>query len=74
MILYTTMPQELIFQDSNDSFTKQTILEHNGLSLVVEPVSTNQCRIVQVLSTNPYDFLNEAYTPGAIITLAPSIN
>lgn len=71
MILYTTMPQELIFQETNESYTKQTIVEVNGLSLVVEPLPYHQCRIIQVLSTNPYDFLNDAYAPGSILMLKP---
>jgi len=71
MIIYTTMPPELIFQENNEAFERQSIIEINGLSLVVEPLSNNQCRVVQVLSTNPYDFLNEAYTPGAILMLKP---
>ncbi|EKN63941.1 YlzJ-like family protein [Schinkia azotoformans] len=71
MIMYTTMPHELIFQENLDSYSKQSIINVNGLSLVVEPLSNEECRVVQVLSTNPYDFLNNAYSPGSIIMLKP---
>ncbi|KEF39935.1 YlzJ-like protein [Schinkia azotoformans MEV2011] len=71
MIMYTTMPHELIFQENLDSYSKQSIINVNGLSLVVEPLSNEECRVVQVLSTNPYDFLNKAYSPGSIIMLKP---
>ncbi|HHY74704.1 MAG TPA: hypothetical protein GX497_16055 [Bacillus bacterium] len=71
MIMYTTMPLELIYQENNESFEAQSIIECNGLSLVVEPLPNNQCRVVQVLSTNPYDFLNESYKPGSILMLKP---
>lgn len=71
MIMYTTVPHELIFQENLDSYTKQSIIEINGLSLVVEPLSNAECRVVQVLSTNPYDFLNSAYSPGSILMLKP---
>lgn len=71
MIMYTTMPQELIFQEDVNSYTKQSIIDVNGLSLVVEPISNEECRIVQILSTNPYDFLNNAYSPGSIVMLKP---
>lgn len=73
MILYTTMPQELIFQENNDAYLKQTIIEVNGLSLVVEPISNDQCRVVQLLSTNPNDFLNNAFAPGSVLMLKPYI-
>jgi hypothetical protein len=65
------MPQELIFQEDVNSYTKQSIIDVNGLSLVVEPISNEECRIVQILSTNPYDFLNNAYSPGSIVMLKP---
>lgn len=71
MIMYTTMPHELIFQENLDSYSKQSIIEINGLSLVVEPISNGECRVVQVLSTNPYDFLNNAYAPGSILMMKP---
>ncbi|WP_458413845.1 YlzJ-like family protein [Schinkia sp. CFF1] len=73
MIMYTTMPLELIFQENNDAFTKQSIIELDGLSLVVEAISDKECRIVRIMSTNPYDFLNEAYAPGSIIMLKPQV-
>lgn len=71
MILYTVIPQELIFQEKNDAFEKQSVIELNGLSLVVESISNDQCRIVQLLSTNPNDYLNTSYSPGSIISLKP---
>ncbi|NSL51125.1 YlzJ-like family protein [Calidifontibacillus erzurumensis] len=73
MILYTTMPSELIFQENHQSCSKQTIIEVNGLSLLVEPVSHEECRVIQVLSTNPYDFLNDAIQPGSLLSLKPQI-
>lgn len=73
MILYTTMPHELIFQEDSNSYTKQSIIDVNGLSLVVEPISNEECRVVQVLSTNPYDFLNATYSPGSILMMKPHI-
>ncbi len=73
MIMYTTMPHELIFQENLDAYSKQSIITVNGLSLVVEPISNEECRVVQVLSTNPYDYLNNAYSPGSIIMLKPQI-
>jgi len=73
MILYTTMPEELIFQENNDAYIKQMTIEVNGLTLVVERISSDQCRIVQLLSTNPNDFLNNAFAPGSVLMLKPYI-
>ncbi|WP_102346886.1 YlzJ-like family protein [Bacillus sp. Marseille-P3661] len=71
MILYTTMPQELIFQSEDNTNMSQSTIEMNGLSLVVEQISSQQCRVVQLLSTNPNDYLNASYQPGAILSLKP---
>ncbi|WP_017753815.1 YlzJ-like family protein [Calidifontibacillus oryziterrae] len=71
MIMYTTMPHELIFQENESVFSKRKMMNVNGISLIVEPLSQEECRVVQVLSTNPYDFLYEAYSPGSILSIKP---
>lgn len=71
MIMYTTMPYELIFQGNDEVFSKQTIMNVNGVPLIIESISNEECRVVQILSTNPYDFLNESISPGSILSLKP---
>lgn len=74
MILYTTMPQELVFEEKPAAQQKEKIVQVNGVSLLVEQVTPSQCRIVQLLSTDPNQFLNSAFNPGQVIEMKPSID
>ncbi|MQR88771.1 hypothetical protein GFV16_23175 [Bacillus megaterium] len=69
MILYTMMPQELIFQQSYQQEQSQPkLINHNGIPVVVEENEQKQQQIVRILSTNPQDYLNENYYPGQILS------
>lgn len=52
MILYTTMPQELIFPVENSEYDKTRIIDYNGVSLVVQQTEMNTYQIVRNLSTD----------------------
>ncbi|AUO10871.1 YlzJ-like family protein [Priestia megaterium] len=69
MILYTMMPQELIFQQSYPQEQSQPkLINHNGIPVIVEENEQKQQQIVRILSTNPQDYLNENYYPGQILS------
>ncbi|CAH0153043.1 MULTISPECIES: YlzJ-like family protein [Priestia] len=69
MILYTMMPQELIFQQSYQQEQSQPkLINHNGIPVIVEENEQKQQQIVRILSTNPQDYLNENYYPGQILS------
>ncbi|MDO6847460.1 YlzJ-like family protein [Priestia megaterium] len=69
MILYTMMPQELIFQQSYQQEQSQPkLVNHNGIPVIVEENEQKQQQIVRILSTNPQDYLNENYYPGQILS------
>ncbi|MBN6887223.1 YlzJ-like protein [Cytobacillus horneckiae] len=70
MILYTTMPYDLVYQSESQEYEKQKIINHHGIPLLVEIVSGAECIILQVMSSNPNDFMNETYSPGTKITLS----
>lgn len=69
MILYTIMPQELIYKTPDSEFEKQKVVDVNGVSMIVAENSLKEYQIVRVLSTNPNDFLKEQFTPGSKIHL-----
>lgn len=69
MILYTTMPQELIFPVDNSEYEKQQVVSLNGISFVVMQTETNAYQIVRNLSTDPAHYLNSEYSPGQTINL-----
>ncbi len=67
MILYTTMPQELVFQTPESEFGKQSVVEYGGIPLLVERDENQDYRVVQIMSTDPSHYLNDACCPGAIL-------
>lgn len=69
MILYTTVPQELIFPQDKSQFTKQMNIDIKEGQLVIEAMENQQFRVVRLISSDPMAYLNENYTPGKMISL-----
>lgn len=69
MILYTTVPLELVFPNQTDAFEKQKTINMNGIPLLVECTDSQTIEIVRVLSTDPQHFLDERFSPGRKISL-----
>ncbi|PKR83574.1 YlzJ-like family protein [Heyndrickxia camelliae] len=67
MILYTTVPQELIFPTEASAYGKQEIITYNGIPMMVEKVEEGK-RIIRILSTNPADYMEQSIMPGQIIS------
>jgi hypothetical protein len=70
VILYTTMPQELIFPTEQDAYGKQTMITYKGIPLLVELTDGQSLQIVRVMSSDPQHFLTDACIPGSKISLA----
>jgi hypothetical protein len=64
MILYTIMPEHLIFQTDREEYEKRTMVYYDGIPFLVQKTETNEYEIVQNLSTNPLHFLEQKYAPG----------
>jgi hypothetical protein len=73
MILYTIMPDELIYETPQEEYSKQSVVNYDGVSMVVEQVSNSQCRIVRLLTTDPQAYLNDVYRPGTTFELKPTL-
>jgi hypothetical protein len=67
MILYTTVPYELIFPTEQSEFEKQENLTINGVPMIVEKTEQGK-RIIRILSTDPADYLDNDLMPGQIIS------
>ncbi len=67
MILYTTVPQEVIFPEEAES--KQMVIDIKEGQLMVEQVSNQEFRVVRLISSDPFAYLNDNYTPGKMISL-----
>ena len=58
MILYTTMPQDLIFQTEAMEYGKHTVIDYEGIPLLVEMDDNHDYRVVRVMSSDPDDYLD----------------
>jgi hypothetical protein len=68
MILYTMMPNELIFPPESPMEEKTSLINYQGIPLLVEKTEGLDYRIIRVFSTDPQHFLDERFSPGAKIS------
>ncbi|MCL7746524.1 YlzJ-like family protein [Halalkalibacter alkaliphilus] len=73
MILYTMMPQEMIFPEDDQSYTSQQVISCEAGHLVVEQVNHSQYRVVRLISGNVMNYLDDKYAPGSIIQAKPQL-
>ncbi|KAB2444275.1 YlzJ-like family protein [Bacillus luti] len=66
MILYTIMPEQLVYPADYSQCESQKVVNINGVELMVSEEEHGCYSIVRVLSTNPFDYLE--YEPGQKIT------
>ncbi|MBU9714494.1 YlzJ-like family protein [Evansella tamaricis] len=71
MILYTYQSQESIFPVDDSAFANVEMVDVPGGQLLLErqKESNNQYRIVRLLSTDPYMYLDQRYQPGQFYEL-----
>ena len=72
MIIYSTMPLELIFENFRD-VEKQEIeeVQFGAATMMIEPTGKYEGRIIRLISPNPQDYLNPSYAPGQKIYFRP---
>ncbi|WP_010530681.1 YlzJ-like family protein [Lentibacillus jeotgali] len=66
-MLYTPLSTTDIFPSSDKEFQKRQCVSHNGKQLYVEERDDGQYQVLQLLSTDPNDFMNSDYQPGTIL-------
>ncbi|WP_077617873.1 YlzJ-like family protein [Bacillus sinesaloumensis] len=64
MILYTMMPQELIYPQTETESSNLKYVDIEGVSLAVSQGTNGEYTIERVMSTNPQHFLEGRYAPG----------
>ncbi|MTH51770.1 ribonuclease [Bacillus mangrovi] len=64
MILYTTMPHELIFEGTEKDAPKERMAVVNGVEMIVRPFDDATYEVVRVLSSNPNHYLQDDCMPG----------
>ncbi|MEH7222617.1 YlzJ-like family protein [Bacillus sp. JJ1566] len=69
MILYTMMPHELIYPQTEMENSNLKYIDVNGVSLAVSDSQDGEYTIERVMSTDPQHFLDGRYSPGQKIRL-----
>lgn len=64
MLLYTPLSYEEIFPGEED---RHQLVVYNGRPCYVKKRDDETYELVQLISTDPYDFLRIEFTPGTII-------
>lgn len=74
MIYYTMMPEDLMYPTLEEDYRKQSVIEMNGVQLLVQQSENAQYEIIRILSSNPQDYLKSELCPGQKITMSVSMN
>lgn len=68
MILYTPLSQADIFPNNDEDHPKRQCVSYQGRMLYVEEGDDGSYELLQLLSTDPQDFLSAEFSPGNIFT------
>lgn len=71
MIVYSIVPEDIVFDGIEDFSPDYMDLELNGISMQIEPMNAKQARIVRLYSTDAQDYLNPQFAPGSVINFNP---
>ncbi|WP_257351485.1 YlzJ-like family protein [Pseudalkalibacillus decolorationis] len=69
MILYTMMPSEAIFQTNPSEYEKHSVIEMNGIPVMVERLEDQSCKVVRMMSTDPNHYMQTNLQPGTILKM-----
>ncbi len=72
MILYTVIPHEDIFLQSEQESNKVMTVAINNVQLVVQQ-RNDKWEIVRLLSSDPNDYLNARFQPGQLLSFKPFV-
>ena len=69
MILYTPLNTTDIFPPDidHDDYSKRQCVSYQGRLLYVEEMEKGSYELLQLLSTDPQDFLDAKYSPGTTL-------
>ncbi|QDP40237.1 YlzJ-like family protein [Radiobacillus deserti] len=67
MILYTPLSHEDIFPEDQKSFLGQEVIQVQGKNVCAKRREDGSYEVIQLLSTDPNDFLLQTFQPGSIL-------
>lgn len=65
MILYTPMSNSDVFPEEKEDSSTRQFVSYQGRLLYVEQTDEGSYELLQLLSTDPQDFLDVTYSPGS---------
>lgn len=69
MIIYTPLSETDVFPTSeNEQMSNRHLISYQGKMMYVEQLDDGSYQLLQLMSTDPQDYLNEQYSPGTIIS------
>ena len=68
MVLYTPMSMDEIYPAPP---SKQRIASYQGKTIIIEQTEHHQEQILQLISTDPNDYLQPNFMPGTVINKEP---
>ncbi|MBP1949182.1 YlzJ-like family protein [Virgibacillus litoralis] len=66
-MLYTPLSETDIFPYSEKDFSNRHCVSYQGKDLYVEQAEDGSYQLLQLLSSDPQDFMNSDYNPGTIL-------
>lgn len=70
-MMWTIIPPEIVWEGIEEEPKLCVQIRWQGVQMLVEPMQFARGKIVQLLSTEPNDFLRPELQPGSIIDLMP---
>lgn len=72
MLLYTIIPLEIIFDEEDEKHAlvespKEIEIKNGQTSIMCQQLPSGEMRVNRIISTNPQDYLNPHWQPGAIM-------
>ncbi|GFZ82982.1 hypothetical protein GCM10010978_24520 [Compostibacillus humi] len=67
-MLYTPLDYSEIFPPSDEEFANRKYVNHEGKLFVIDKTEEGTYQLVQLISSNPHDYLNNDYLPGTTLT------
>jgi len=73
MIHYSTIPLEFVLEGYDQMKTNYKEIQFGHMTMVIEPISEYEGKLVRMISPNALDYLNPQYQPGTMLTFKPYI-
>lgn len=72
MILYTPMsPHDVFPTEESQASNQRHVISYEGKMVYVQQKTNNNYEILQLMSTNPDDYMHEHFQPGTLLSISP---